>query len=352
MPPVTCYTRRGMSLVELLVVVAILGLLAVTVLPLIANSSESRKTREAARSLVSYIARSQARVLGRTEWGGFWLLPVAGTNYALDLITADVPQVFQGDDLRSTVLGSGATWTISGSAIPVFVLRAHPLATSGSIGNAAVSGTIGDLVRFDGTGPWYAMATTSGTVLTLRSGSTALTPLLENANQTTLNTPWPAANAPHTYELMRQPTRSGSPLTLADGRCVDLAESGYDGSGGYQPFGGSPGAIAVLFDGTGRLRQLMINGQRVTPTGGIFLLVGRPDRAISSPATIDSSDDSTGYNWQYADSYWIGIDPLTGVSKIAECAVGTTAAAAIAAGLTPLRASQSYIRSELQATGR
>ena len=86
----------------------------------------------------------------------------------------------------------------------------------------------------------------------------------------------------------------------------------------------------------------MVGQKRITPIGGIFLLVGRPDRAVASPPSLSSNDDSTGYNWQYSDSYWIGIDPLTGVTKLAECTVGSA---------TPT-ASQFYIRSELLATGR
>jgi prepilin-type N-terminal cleavage/methylation domain-containing protein len=326
-----------MTLVELMVVVAIIGILSVAVLPLLANSSESRKTREAARSLVSFIARSQSRVLGRKEWGGFWVMPVTGNNYALDLFSADVPEVFQGDTFGITVRGSGTTF----SGTPVFS------ATSGSIGGTTVSGSLGDLVRFDGSGPWYAFV--SSTMVTLRgTGAYAV----ENANQTALNTPWPTANVAHSYELMRQPIRSGSPLTFADGRCIDVAQSGYMGTTGYTPFGNNPDAIAVLFDGTGRLRQMMVGATRITPTGAIFLLVGRTDRAVGSPATWTAGDDSTGYNWQYADSYWIGIDPLTGVAKVAECAVGSTAATAIANGASPLVASQSYIRSALLASGR
>lgn len=325
MPPVLSH-RRGMTLVELMVVVAIIGILSVLVLPLLANSSEGRKTREAARSLVSYVAKSQNRVLGRTEWGGFWMVPVAGTNYALDLFSADVPEVFQGDTFNATVTGSATT---SGGT-PVFTL------TSGSIGGM-VSGTLGDLVRFDGSGPWYAFVTP--TLLTLRgTGSFAV----ENANQTILNTPWPTANVSHTFELMRQPIRSGAPLTFGDGRCVDVAQSGYVGPMGYVPFGPAPGPIAVLFDGTGRLRQIIVGATRITPTGAIFLLAGRADRAVPSPAALTAGDDSTGFNWQYADCFWIGIDPLTGVTKVAECTPNAS----------DVVSSQSYIRSELLATGR
>jgi len=328
-----------MTLVELMVVVAIIGILSVVVLPLLASSSEGRKTREAARSVVSYVARSQNRVLGRTEWGGFWLAPVAGTNYALDLFLADVPAVYQGDNLPTTVTGSSAT---DANGNPVFVITSPgTIATTGSIGGM-VTGSIGDLVRFDATGPWYVLSSSAGTTIALRAGGTFSGVVVENANQTTLNTPWPTAKVAHTYELMRQPIRSGSPLTLADGRCVDVAQSGYVSASGFTPFGNNPGSIAVLFDGTGRLRQMIVGASRITPTGAIFLLVGRADRAVSSPASYSVSDDSTGYNWQYADSYWIGIDPLTGVTKVAECTpnAGT------------VLDSQTYIRSELLATGR
>lgn len=345
MSPNLSYRRRGMTLVELMVVVAIIGILSVVVLPLLANSSESRKTREAARSLVSYVNRSQNRVLGRTEWGGFWMVPVAGTNYALDLFLADVPEVFQGDNLPTTVTGSSTT---SGGT-PVFVITSPgTIATTGSIGGLTVSGSLGDLVRFDGSGPWYAFV--DATTLTLR-GTGAF--LVENVNQTTLNTPWPTTNVAHTYELMRQPIRSGSPLTFGDGRCVDIAQSGYVGPTGYTPFGNTPTSIAILFDGTGRLRQMINGATRITPTGAVFLLVGRADRAVPSPAALTAGDDSTGYNWQYADSYWIGIDPLTGVAKVAECYPTSLPASATPAQiLAATLASQAFIRSELLATGR
>jgi len=332
------YRRRGMTLIELMVVVAIIGILSVIVLPLLASSTEGRKTREATRAVVSYVARSQTRVLSRHEWGGFWMVPVVGTNYALDLFLADVPKVFQGDNFGSTVSGSGTSF----SGTPVFSL------TSGSIGGTTVSGSLGDLVRLDGSGPWYAFV--SGTMLTLRGTGTFG---VENVNQTTLNTPWPTANVAHTFELMRQPIRTGSPLTLAEGRCIDAAQSGYVGAAGFTTFGDNPGQTAVIFDGTGRLRQLIAGPTRITPVGPVFLLVGRADRAIPSPAAFNSSDDATGYNWQYADSYWIGIDPLTGVAKVAECnPVLLPASPSNAQILAGLVSSQSFIRSELLATGR
>ena len=321
MSSIVCHRRVGMTLVELLVVITILGVLALAVLPTFANSSDARRTREAARTVSSYIAKAQSRAIGRTEWAGFWLVPPTTNltaSFALDLFLADVPQVFRGD-LLSTVV-SGSFNSSVGFAI-----------ATGSLYGSTVSGTSGDLVRFDDKGPWFNCATAN--LVTLRS----------DVNQTVLNTAWPtAAPTTHTFELLRQPIRAGSPLSLADGRCVDTYWSGQGNASSYMWFGASPGNVAVLFDGTGRLRQLIANSSRISINGPVFLLIGRSDRAGQSYASLSSTDDSLGANWQYGDSFWIAIDPLTGVAKVAECTPGAT---------DPVT-SQTYIRSDILATGR
>lgn len=200
----------------------------------------------------------------------------------------------------------------------------------------------GDLVRFDGHPPWYGFLNAYSVGLRNGGGSS------DNVNQTALNTPWPVANAPHTFEILRQPIRVGSPVSIAEGRCVDLRWSGIGGStlATYSTFGSapgsSPGSIAVLFDGTGRLRQLFFNGSRVSISGAVFLLIGRSDRAGQDAAALSNGDDSLGANWQYPDSFWIAVDPLSGIAKTAECKANST----------DVFDSQSFIRSEIFAGGR
>ena len=331
MPRVAHRRRAGMTLIELLVVVAILGLLAIGVLPSFATTTDARRTREAARIVSSYVAKAQSRAIGRTEWAGFWMTPpVSNTsaNFALDLYLADVPAVFRGDSIPTTVSGAATAGTFA--------------ITTGSLNGATVTGSAGDLVRFDGYPPWYTFQT--GTSVRLRDGGGSS----ENAGQSSINTPWPAPGTAHTFEVLRQPIRAGSPLSIADGRCIDLRWSGFGGwnASTYSTFGPSPGSIAIMFDGTGRLRQLFNGGTRATISGAVFLLVGRSDRAGNNAADLNAADDSLGANWQYSDSYWIAIDPLSGVAKTAECAkqAGRTS--------DDVFASQSFIRSEVVTGGR
>jgi type II secretory pathway pseudopilin PulG len=321
-----------MTLVELLVVVSILGLLAIAVLPNIANTADSRRSREATRSVTSYIAKAHSRAIGKSEWAGFCMVPPSGQSlFAIDVFLADVPTVFRGDDIPSPTTGAGYVYTTANTITTGTIV-------SGSVSGVTVKGQPGDLVRFDGRGPLFRFD--SPTTFSLRSASAADAVV----NQSALTTPWPASNVPHTYELLRQPIRSGSPLTLADGRCIDLFWSGHGSTGSFSSGFSNASTVCVLFDGAGRLRQIVTNTGRLQVTGPVFLLIGRSDRAGKAydPDVATSADDSLGANWQYPDSYWIGIDPITGVAKAAECAPNRTSVVD----------SQDFIRSEIAAGGR
>jgi hypothetical protein len=201
----------------------------------------------------------------------------------------------------------------------------------GLSGSAAV--VAGDLIRFGGRGPLFEITSASTTQVVFRLRGSDGFGAKEDAGLTQHNTPWPApAPAIHTFEILRKPLPAGSPLTLADGRCIDFYWSGFGPpqvgavAGTYQQFIMPGSTVSVLFDGTGRLRQVVETTpaatQRRTVTGPLFLLIGRAIRAdgkTTAPATFNPSDDTSGANWQYADSYWIAIDPETGMVKSAEC---------------------------------
>ena len=106
-----------MTLVELLVVVAILGLLSVVVLPNLSNPGDARKAREAARAVSGFISNVQSRAIGARAGAGLWLEPLpnpitdsAGLQHVvvIDLFAAQIPEPYAGEALNSTVLVTAA----------------------------------------------------------------------------------------------------------------------------------------------------------------------------------------------------------------------------------------------------
>jgi type II secretory pathway pseudopilin PulG len=353
-----------MTLVELLVVVAILGMLAVTVLPNLSATADNRRGREAARTVATVVMKAQSQAVGRSEWSGFAMVPASALSWgASDLFFADVPPVYRGDtvdaSLTVAVTGSTCFGTCSGNALQTL-----------STGSTFVAPR--DLIRFSGRGPFYEI-TDSGTggiafrMRTWNAGST-----VDNAGQTAINTPWPSPGIPLAFEVHRKPVLGGAPTTLSNDRVIDLRWSGC----GPRSIGSTPASyrrfvtsslaaltydpvnasfdqagstVSILFDGTGRLRQIMIGPSRYAVNGMIFLLVGRVDRAGGEYAKLNSSDDSLGANWQYADSYWVAIDPMTGVTKTAECRPDEGVAAASLTNLQKygkLIDSQQFVREQ------
>jgi hypothetical protein len=226
---------------------------------------------------------------------------------------ADVPSVYRGDT-------TNATLTISGTPTSDRrTLTANPtnalLTAVTSLPAPLVKAF--DLIRFGGRGPWYELPVAPsplGLQIRLLGSSTSGSVDYEQAEDlgyVLRNTPWPA---------------EAVPLSLTDGGVIDLFWSGFGPLGGaYNQFSTLGQRITLLFDGTGRLRQIVGSPSPVTgsprwvPTGPVFLLVGRIDRAGQPSAVLNPADDSVGANWQYPDSYWIAIDVQSGVCKTAEC---------------------------------
>jgi type II secretory pathway pseudopilin PulG len=374
--------RMGMSLVELLVVVAILGLLAVTVIPSLANTAESRRTREAARTLQSFIAKSHSRAIGRPRWSGFLMQPIPGSYGCSDVFLADVPEPYRGDTLDASVTISGNDY-----ASRVFTPRSPGMLRSLATRETAAS--VGDLIRFNGRGPNFDVSSLPSSQTNPRIGA-RLRGYSASANESLdyhpRNTPWPPANAPLTFEIFRSPQRAGPPMSLPENRLVDLRWSGFGplatgrnvnmyrrlvptnrlsvdnqldtNTITYDPsrYGDDhPAAtdVCIAFDGTGRVRQILMGSSRFPVSGPLFLLVGRADRVGQPYETLNAQDDSLGANWQYADSFWIGIDPLTGVARVAECVPDRPPfATTLAQQHQRLIASQNWIRAALSTDGR
>ena len=368
--------RVGMTLVELLVVVAILGLLSVVVLPNLAGKEGTRALRLAAGNVSAQFAKSQSLAISRRSIYGIWLQPLPTNSAAcIDLYFSDVPDPYRGDtfDAKFTVApaASGSNATLTGSS------------SSGStVCVASLSGTAfanftnpGNLVQFNDCGPFYDFLLSGTWTARLRT----------TTSQTPTNTLWPAPPpAAHRFAIYRLPTRPGQPLTLPAGTAIDMVWSGI----GTQRFGtrptpggsadllgdgsstpqttddwrsdpeylqasvpetlgsaAKPGAVVPLFDASGALAEMCYiatapaSTARFPVQGPLYLLIGRVDRC-GLPYNPAPTDSNPGANWQYSDSFWIAIDPKTGVIKTAEVVPNSATA----------RDSQRFIRAGL-ATG-
>jgi hypothetical protein len=153
-----------------------------------------------------------------------------------------------------------------------------------------------------------------------------------------MNTPWPAVSGSHAFEILRSPQRAGGAVSIGEGRCIDI----YWSYAGTTRLVGIFPSLFLIYDAAGRVRQVAAGANRFSPDGPILLLVGRVDRAGQESGSLNASDDTVGANWQYADSEWVVIDLMSGVTKSAPCATG----AANVAG------SQAFIKSAMNTGGR
>jgi type II secretory pathway pseudopilin PulG len=337
-----------MTLVELLVAVAILGLLAIAVLPSFATTTDRNRAREASRAVTSFISQAQGRAIGRQTPVGFGIVKLAAStgSPAIDLVPAMVPEPYRGDTPAATVRLTPPT-TAPFFRMDLAFSNADPAAPN-------VGCETGDLIRFDGRGPWFEFLARPGSVpvyqCSLRSDATVDT----IASQTPVNTAWPAlAPTEHAFEILRRPRRAGAAMSLGEGRCIDVHWSWA----GQTRLAFAEQVINVLFDSTGAVRQIVAGPSRLSPDGDILLLVGRIDRAGQAPVLplpATASDDSIGANWQYPDSNWISINPLSGACRTAPCDAAA-ARQSPPTGLSNddqvlwgLRQSQTFVRSDVR----
>jgi len=285
--------RRGMTLVELLVVITILGLLAVTVIPNISNIGGRRAVRESARAVASFVTAGQSRALGSRGGGGVWIDPLPNTitsgslfvGAAIDLADADVGTPYSGDSTSSTV--------------SISPLNAASV-TSTFVGGCTPPSTTNNSIRIQGSPSLFT--------LTSVAGSTGVISLRSEAGQTVNNTVWPPSGATLQYEIIGPPTRSpGNTLTLGDGVAVDLLHSWF-GNNLQAVLGSGTTPFQILYDSAGRPQNLCCNGVRRSINDPIYLLI----------ASIESIQENPNPALAPKDGYWVTIDPRGGTPKVAE----------------------------------
>lgn len=338
-----------MTLLELLVVVAILGLLSVVVLPVL-DGGPVRATRTAASAVRGLVARAQSQSIGRENACGLWIEPLSA-EAAIDLAIARQPAPYRGDT-------SDAAVSLSGPAASDTMLLRFSAAAAVTTLTAPLDppyATTGDFIEFEGSPDRFRLVCPNPP--TVDGCRVALRP---EAGQTTSNTLWPtptiegSGTSWHAFSIIRRPRPLAGGLSLGSGLAIDLAWSGVgtqrfgrttlegDGSStadtadDLPPLGtyAAGQAVAIMFDRAGMVGEIGFFNTttsraagsgipaevRTPPWAPVFLLIGRIDRCGQGyQPTL--SDDASGANWQHAESFWVLIDPKTGLARSTQVAL-------------------------------
>ncbi len=287
----------GVTLIEMLIVIAIIAILAVAGARTMQPALEGRRIREAARAVNVYlgVARNHALATGRPC--GVLIRRFPGLEEcSMVLEQVEQPAPYGGDTIGATAqlqIGS-----IAGGFAPVSATFTPAIST------ALVQE--GDLVQFNHQGPFYEVA--PGGVPT--GATTTLLTLRINVSQGQI-LPWPSGplSDPVPYKIFRRPTKTAvGPLQLPTGTVIDLLYSGTEPSPTTIRAFGISKDIYIMFSPNGsvdRLYSANINGRVVNP---IFLLIGKRENIPDVP------------NWSDFTNLWIAINPQTGLITTAEVA--------------------------------
>ena len=353
-PATACLrARRGVTLIELLIVISIMMMLAAYALPKLAPMARERKIREAARSVSVFLSRARSRAIetGRPCGVVFQRFDTDTnnplSNAATMLYQAEVPPPYAGDttSARVTMTGTSSPFTATlVTGIQPKLLRR------------------GDRMQINGQGPWYTIiapdthdvdgnpidndgdGTLDGdgiidgsdpTDPTSAIGSLDLSIDLHYHNPP----PWPlTAQLP--FKILRQPVRTiAQPLSLPVGTAVDLSTSGTDADDQGRMFGSGQGDVTIMFSPNGSVSGYYykdVDGfhRERDATAPIFLLVGwreqigrGPTAAFPRPGIHPKPfdpdnppdvDEEELPNWQILSNLWVGLNSQSGLVTVAE----------------------------------
>ncbi len=310
--------RRGVTLLELMIVITILAMITAATIPLMLSGVDQRRLREATRLVSSYISSARARAIETGRSAGVMIVRsnsglVPGGS-AMNLVTVECPAVYAGDTLLSTVVVSGNQVTFNGN-----------------LDNIAANVHVGDIIRFGYQGRTYTLtgsgSQNAGQTLPTGSGGTYTSYL-----RATDNTGVPPSFSPNAtavpYQVIRQPTKSAvAPLQLPEGVVIDLVQSG-GGLTGCITVDSNP--IILTFAPTGAAEYIYFNGNlRGHLPSSLCLLMGKPEQVVGTAGTLTNITGGFS-NLGDGNSLWVAVTPRGRVIT-AENAINTAATTAAGA---------------------
>lgn len=295
--------RRGMTLIELLIVISILLILVTAATTMMQVATSGAELREAARQVNTMIAGCIARAAESGRPAGIWIDRATGVpNAGREIFYAASPPLYAGDFTTSacTVIAGATTANLQFTQ------------SQGFYGADTVANTAddfvrpGDFVRLNFSGPWYP-------ILTVPSASSA------TIDSTGTFQPKPIAYVNTPFQIRRGPRKSlVSPLQMPADTVIDFTFSGA-GDTGVELDTATAGtdAVRIMFNPNGSIDRAYYNNASLPVIGTIHLLVGR--QTPQAPLTSNLEDTA---------ARWISINPQTGTVITTENMAGGSVATA------------------------
>lgn len=332
-------TRRGVTLLELLIVMTIMLMVTAAAIPVMMPAMQNRRMREASRLTSSFISGARARAIETGRPAGVMFERFNGLPMAMQLSYVEVPPPYSGDTLNSTVIMEPAP-----PSAPVRI-------TGFTAGDSSWLGLVrfGDQIRLNFKGPLYTLRSVAPGVPDPAAGRAVTAPTSGSpwhlADSTGAAPPLPVAySAGVAFQIIRQPVRSSAtPLQLPEGTVVDLISSGSTTLGNFNVNASVwPPAVplvpfnpVIMFSPNGTVDSLTAGtaGTPLRPSSAIFLLIGRRelmfDITASNPASPTAADlinknvsdppSATGTSAP-PQHFWVTIAHQTGQVSVAEVA--------------------------------
>lgn len=355
--------RDGLTLIELLIVMAIVVLLAGLTLPSVKNLLKDQKIGQAARVVQGFAESAKARAIAsgrrvalvleraRTDdKGGAGNDSLIANDTCIRMSLGEVFPPYEGD-------WSGTTATVYDKSGDGFVdWMEIPAAQAASLTGSSPMVSTGDLVELADRNQGFIISgvTTGNSASGIPVVQIALAnPPYFNGKQ--CNEPiWPlttalASGAEVSFRIYRTPSKmmAGS-VVLPRGTCVDLSMSGVGPSGrdfstfsinaptGSTASAGDFGAVYLVFSPRGTLELAYYQSRtssgvpsvvRVLPNGIFHLLIGRTDQVdplYGTPSSVSAVSTRDDFKANLVDpaNVWVSVNPYSGMIYSSQLTLG------------------------------
>lgn len=315
--------RRGVTLLELLVVIFIAVLLAAAATRLMRPALENSQVREAGRILSTMLGTARAQAMESRRSAGLMFVPAkSNASATMDLVYVQVSPPYAGDALSSririkdpapvpsTVVTGAYVFTVE---FPQFDAWTSKVSQPNSVTPTEPIPDPGLTLQLNHQGHIFRVEK----IYTSNVANPELGIIKLTLSCTTIAR-WPQQTATGdpgmTFQFSRSPRRGPMvPVQLPAGAVVDLLASGV-GDGSFAPNSTQP--VMVTFSPSGQLDMVFSpaypQGQKVSQN--VYFLVGRPEGAGNSD------------NLKDLRSVWVSIvcqSGLVGIAENAKVGAGT-----------------------------